>query len=388
MGPPGAPRSLHRRNSSGSPRFLGDAADRASSDASGRLKALVGFIACWSRLIRWASDSRSCGTTTSAEPAIRKLTTPAAMKAARTNSSVRLARRAAGTYARIRRARVSRPARPGSTQPAGRRDTSTKTSARGSSSSSSAWASATTPEKRCEETCRGMTGWNVVDGEAREAPSRHDEGAKIILGKSGNWRGADVVRIVLEQPATADRLAWRICELLMGEGVTKPEIKALADGLRSNRLDVGWAVATVLRSHASTSSDLGSRVQSPIEYIGRRGSVLWNCSIRPSRAHWVLAPSWAARLGQDLFNPPNVGGWPGGRSWLVGPPVADRPARTSRRRLVERTIWRRSRCTRSTLILLAAKRSLPQAAAVLETVAFCARSAAGIRALIDAGSTR
>ncbi len=29
----------------------------------------------------------------------------------------------------------------------------------------------------------------------------------------------------------------------------------------------------------------------------------------------VLA-DWAARLGQDLFNPPNVGGWPGGRSWL------------------------------------------------------------------------
>ena len=62
-----------------------------------------------------------------------------------------------------------------------------------------------------------LTGWNVVDGEAREAPSRHDDGAKTILGKSGKWRGSDVVRIILEQPATADRLAWRICDLLMGE---------------------------------------------------------------------------------------------------------------------------------------------------------------------------
>jgi hypothetical protein len=25
---------------------------------------------------------------------------------------------------------------------------------------------------------------------------------------------------------------------------------------------------------------------------------------------------WAGQLGQDLFYPPNVGGWPGGRTWI------------------------------------------------------------------------
>src|SRR5439155_26181354 len=30
----------------------------------------------------------------------------------------------------------------------------------------------------------------------------------------------------------------------------------------------------------------------------------------------VLA-EFAANLGQDLFHPPNVGGWPGGRSWIT-----------------------------------------------------------------------
>ena len=24
---------------------------------------------------------------------------------------------------------------------------------------------------------------------------------------------------------------------------------------------------------------------------------------------------WSARMGQDVFDPPNVGGWPGGRKW-------------------------------------------------------------------------
>ena len=35
----------------------------------------------------------------------------------------------------------------------------------------------------------------------------------------------------------------------------------------------------------------------------------------PPPSTLVLA-DWSARLGQDLFNPPNVGGWPGGRNWL------------------------------------------------------------------------
>ncbi len=35
----------------------------------------------------------------------------------------------------------------------------------------------------------------------------------------------------------------------------------------------------------------------------------------PPPSTLVLA-DWSTRLGQDLFGPPNVGGWPGGRSWL------------------------------------------------------------------------
>ena len=31
-----------------------------------------------------------------------------------------------------------------------------------------------------------------------------------------------------------------------------------------------------------------------------------------------------ARLGQDLFNPPNVGGWPEGRAWLTSRSIIGR----------------------------------------------------------------
>ena len=38
----------------------------------------------------------------------------------------------------------------------------------------------------------------------------------------------------------------------------------------------------------------------------------------------LLLAEWTRRLGQELFFPPNVGGWPGGRSWLSGRAVVAR----------------------------------------------------------------
>jgi hypothetical protein len=35
----------------------------------------------------------------------------------------------------------------------------------------------------------------------------------------------------------------------------------------------------------------------------------------PAPSTLALA-DWSARIGQDLFEPPNVGGWPGGRAWI------------------------------------------------------------------------
>ena len=124
-----------------------------------------------------------------------------------------------------------------------------------------------------------------------------------------------MTRILQENPATAQRLAWRLCDQFLGEGVVgKAEVKALGDDLKSNQLDIGKAVATLLRSRAFfAANNIQTRVLSPIDFVVGPVRGLEMLDVPPSTL--VLA-DWAARLGQDLFNPPNVGGWPGGRSWL------------------------------------------------------------------------
>ena len=129
------------------------------------------------------------------------------------------------------------------------------------------------------------------------------------------WEGSGLLRLLLDHPATAQRLANRLCELLMGEGAVDPAaVAGLADGLRRHRLDVGWGVATVLRSQAFfAASNLGTRVLGPVEFVIGAARAL-GCIV-PMPSTLVLA-DWIARIGQDLFYPPNVGGWPGGRSWI------------------------------------------------------------------------
>jgi hypothetical protein len=171
-------------------------------------------------------------------------------------------------------------------------------------------------ERDVQEAARALTGWSVEEDVFTEIAVRHDAGEKTILGHKGPWKGEDLVRMVLEHPATAQRLAWRVGELFLGEkALRRAEIAALADGLRDRQLDIGWAVETVLRSRLFFSEEnLGNRVLSPVEYVlgAARALELFD----PPSSTLVLA-EWCGRLGQDLFYPPNVGGWPGGRSWLT-----------------------------------------------------------------------
>jgi uncharacterized protein (DUF1800 family) len=167
-------------------------------------------------------------------------------------------------------------------------------------------------EADVKEAARALTGWTVDKGRFREDDALHDAGAKTILDHKGAWKGGELLRLLVEHPATAGRLAARLCEFFLGEGAADAvAVSALADGLRQRRLDVGWAVETVLRSELFfAEANLGGRVVGPVEYVVGAARAMEQA---PSTL--VLA-EFIANLGQDLFHPPNVGGWPGSRAWL------------------------------------------------------------------------
>ena len=124
-----------------------------------------------------------------------------------------------------------------------------------------------------------------------------------------------MIRVLLESPATADRLVWRLCDTFFGEKAVSAEaMKSLAEGLVEKNLDIGWALGVMLRSKAFfAEANIGTRIKGPAEFIVGAARALEMFDPAPST---LALADWCGRMGQDLFEPPNVGGWNGGRAWI------------------------------------------------------------------------
>jgi uncharacterized protein (DUF1800 family) len=172
-------------------------------------------------------------------------------------------------------------------------------------------------EDDVKQAARALTGRTVGQGHFLFRPEDHDGGAKTILAKTASFDGEMLTDHLLTQPAVADRLAWRLCATFLGEGVADATAQAdLAGQLRRDELHIGRGVETVLRSTLFFSArNLHTRVSDPVGFVVGTVRALERFKPPPST---LLLAEWTGRIGQELFFPPNVGGWPGGRGWLTG----------------------------------------------------------------------
>ncbi|QDV74310.1 DUF1800 domain-containing protein [Botrimarina mediterranea] len=184
---------------------------------------------------------------------------------------------------------------------------------------------------------RALTGWTITRQAFEFRESRHDDSELTILGQTSPLDGDGLLDLLLARPETARRVANRLGGLLMGEGAIDHEaINSLAAGLQRNGLNIGWGVETILRSEAFFRDDnLRTRVTSPAQHaIG----ALRSLRLADSPPSSLLVAEWIARMGQDLFYPPNVGGWTEGRSWLSTRTLIARANFASA--LAEGALWR------------------------------------------------
>lgn len=170
-------------------------------------------------------------------------------------------------------------------------------------------------EMDVKEGARALTGWTVHQGKFQAIEARHDHERKTILNRSGHWNGDDFLKILLEQKSCSRRIAWRLANEFFGEDVVSDQaLDELAEGLRLHDLDIRWGAETILRSNLFFADDnIQSRIIDPVSFllVPLRGLECW----RSPPSTLVLA-GWLRKMGQDLFYPPNVGGWSSGRQSL------------------------------------------------------------------------
>jgi len=173
---------------------------------------------------------------------------------------------------------------------------------------------------------RALTGY-VIDGKNGVLDSgRHDDGAdKTFMGVTGNLGvegvppADDVIEIIFGHMDTRPPAKPRVARFLARKlarffGPAQPS-DVLVDTMADAFVTSGWEIAPMLRALFTadefyTAANMTSTVKSPVEFVVQPLRML------KAKTNWRDLPSALESMGQTLFAPPNVAGWPGGLTWV------------------------------------------------------------------------
>ncbi|WP_246269400.1 DUF1800 domain-containing protein [Chitinophaga oryzae] len=168
-------------------------------------------------------------------------------------------------------------------------------------------------EADIKEAARAFTGWGFdADGQFVFREKQHDDGVKNIFGKSGRYNGDDVLKLLLEQQQTATYITTKIFRYFVDDNPDDTLIQSLSGKFYQSGYDIKTLMREIFMADWFYDSKyIGNRIKSPVELlVGIRRTI----PMAFEQEETMLV--FQRILGQVLFYPPNVAGWPGGRNWI------------------------------------------------------------------------
>ena len=169
-------------------------------------------------------------------------------------------------------------------------------------------------ERDVREAARAFTGWTNDVLAFRFDADQHDFGQKTFLGRTGTFDGEDIIDAILAQPVTAEFVAAKIYRFFVRDEIAGP---VKADLGRTYR-DSGYQMKPLLKriflsKDFYSPSAFATQIKSPVHLVVStyRKMSLGQVPTIPDFGRMTSG------LGQSLFDPPNVAGWAGGRTWIT-----------------------------------------------------------------------
>jgi len=168
-------------------------------------------------------------------------------------------------------------------------------------------------EQDIKAAARAFTGWSSnLKGEFVFKKRQHDFGSKTFMGQTGNFDGTDIIDIILQQKATAVFICKKIYRYFVNTNIDKSRIQQLADVFYQSDYDIALLMRTIFLSEwFYDTRNQRVKIKSPTEFLAGMIRQL-DLTINNKIALFGIQRN----LGQTLFNPPNVAGWAGGKSWI------------------------------------------------------------------------
>ncbi|MDB4897631.1 MAG: hypothetical protein JWN15_3893 [Firmicutes bacterium] len=167
-------------------------------------------------------------------------------------------------------------------------------------------------EQDVNAAARAFTGWRVdrITGAVQFEPKAWDPGPKTFLGHTGNFGLDEVSDILSSRPETAKFLATKLWRFFASPLPDSATVQVMADTYIASKGEIRPVLRTLFLSDAFyADAVIGAQIKSPPEFIA---GALRLTGLPASRATAYMC----TKIGQVLYNPPNVAGWPGGAAWL------------------------------------------------------------------------
>ncbi len=171
-------------------------------------------------------------------------------------------------------------------------------------------------ETDIKQAARALTGWRISLGSEKSIfqPAQHDNKVKTIFGTTANFDAPGLVDLILKQPACPRFIASRLWYRFASSARPLPE--PLAHKMVA-AFPAPLAMLGVLLADDAFRATKGTMVKQPIEWLV---GAMRQLGLRPAafpKNTMSQMIVWTRGLGQQLFAPPSVGGWPSGAAWLT-----------------------------------------------------------------------
>ncbi|HEY2815747.1 MAG TPA: DUF1800 domain-containing protein [Casimicrobiaceae bacterium] len=169
-------------------------------------------------------------------------------------------------------------------------------------------------EDDIKEAARAFTGWSVdrASGAFAYRPRLHDDGQKTVFGKTGAFDGDAVLDLILERRETAEFIVAKLWKEFVSPTPDPHIVASIACDFRASQYGVKVALRDLLETNAFWAREnRGTLVKSPVEIVV---GALRQLDVSPDET--VPLALVLGGMGQNLFGPPNVRGWPGGDAWI------------------------------------------------------------------------
>ncbi len=173
-------------------------------------------------------------------------------------------------------------------------------------------------ESDVEAAAQAWTGYNA-DWPAYQYqffPTRHDNANKTFFGTTKNWNGPGIIDEILRDNPAKKQVAARfivnkLWDFFAHPGGPAPVIDALTTVFVNSDLDVRTLMrALLVRPEFYGTTAKQGLVRTPVEWMV---AIMHATGLTPDE----LGASWIGeRMGQSVFNPPNVAGWKHNSYWL------------------------------------------------------------------------